>query len=1062
MKPGLVVSLLLLFSCAIPATAQTFRGGIQGTITDSTGAAIVNAEIRATSPETGLTRVTHSGTGGDYSLSELPVGLYSVTAKADGFNVQTNKAVKVAVSSNQVDFQLTAGSVSTTVDVTTKAPLVDAIQDTLGGTLEGEDLQQLPIQGRDVNKLFMLVPGSVGDASGEADSAGSFGLFSINGNRGRSNNYLLDGTDMNDGYRNLPALNAPGVFGTPVAVVPLDALQEVSVSSGTEAEFGRSSGATVNLLTKSGTNHLHGSAYEYFRNNGLDARNFFNPVGEQQDLFHNNQYGFSLGGPLVKDKTFWFVAFEGQREGVGIPTVASVPTQAQINQAIADNGGVVNPVIASLLARNPWPSPNHTPDANGNNFFGSAQASNSVNSVIGKIDQSFGTSDVLTGRYYYGSGSQSFPLGLMGGGILPGFNTLTPANLNILSLSYTHVFSQHLVMELRGGYNRVEKKFLPEDQSFDPNSIGLNLGTAKQDFGLPLISVGTFASLGATSSDPHARTDTNTQVFNNYSYSSGRHTWKFGYEFLRTFVDGFFDSGYRGSLTFSSLDNFIAGIPSGGQQAQGNSSRQTFQNNHSFFIQDNFRPFSHLSLNYGVRWDYFGVIGEEQNRFSILDPSGNLEQVHHLYPQDLNNFAPRVSLAWDIFGDSNTVLRSGWGLYYDAFSQDYFLGQLPFNTLNSGPAYNGVGPNPITFSGTPANVIQPGVPVFTPSTFSASDVFTVDQNLRTPYIQMFNLNLEHQMNKNVAVQVGYVGSQGRRLFRYLDLNQVNPLTGTRAFPNLGVVNQIQTSASSSYNSLQSSVKFKNWHGVTSSLNYAWSHSIDNASDGLDYVPNASQPDNSFRPDLERANSNFDMRQHLSWFYSYKIPHTQTLAWLTTGWTTDGNLSLNSGQPFNVNYFNANFNGSGEPFGRPDLVGNPFAGTSGPGQFLNLTAFQAPCALNAGGQCIPGTQHFGSVSRNAFVGPAFKNFDFSLAKDNKLTEKIQMQFRVDFFNLFNHPNFANPLWPNFLVNVFQNGIDAQGRGVGFLPLTTTPDVGEGNPFLGNGGPRNIQLALRFSY
>jgi hypothetical protein len=1053
----------LVVSLAITAMAQTFRGGIQGTISDSTGAAIPGAEITAASEETGLIRTTHSGASGDYSLPELPVGLYTVTAKANGFNAIALKAIKVVVSANQqADFQLTPGTVSTSIDVTAPVALVDTIQDTLGGTMEAEDIRQLPIAGRDFNKLLVMVPGSQGDASGESDSAGSFGLFSINGNRGRSNTYLLDGTDMNDGYRNLPAINAPGVFGTPVTILPLDALQEVSVSSGTEAEFGRTSGATVNMVTKSGSNQIHGSVYEYFRNNGLDARNAFNTADQQQNLFHNNQYGFSLGGPLIKNKTFWFVSYEGQREGVGIPTLAHVPSQADIKQSIANNGGVVNPVIASLLARNPWPAPNHTPDTQGNNLLASTQASNNIDGLIAKVDHHFTESNVLTARYYYGNGNQSFPLGLVGGGILPGFNTLTPATDHIASLSYTHVFSQKLLMELRAGYTHVDKGFFAQDQGFDPNTIGLNMGTGKQDFGLPQIKVNGFAPLGSTTADPHARTDNNTQLFNNYSYSSGKHILKFGYEFRRTFIDGFFDNGYRGSLNFSSLDSFIAGMPSGGQQAQGNSSRQTSQNNHSFYFQDNFHLWPHLSLNYGLRWEYFGVIGEDKDRFSILDAGGNLTLVHQLYPHDFKNFAPRLSLAWDIGGNAKTVLRSGWGLYYDAFSQDFFLGQLPFNTLNSGPAYNGIGPDPVTFSFTPATVIQPGVQVFAPSTFSANDIFTVDQELRTPYIQIFNLNLERELSRNLAVQVGYVGSQGRKLFRYVDINQVNPATGTAAFPNLGFVNQIQTSAASSYNSLQSSLKFKNWHGLTSSLNYTWSHSIDNASDGLDFVPNASQPDNSFRPDLERASSNFDMRQHLSWAYSYQIPGMKTWAWLTSGWETDGVLALSAGQPFNVNFFNnGSFNGSSEGFGRPDLVGNPFAGTQGPGQFLNLTAFQAPCTFN-GGNCVPGTQHFGNVGRNAFIGPNFKNFDFSLAKSNKLSEKVQMQLRADFFNLFNHPNFANPLWPNFLVDVFQNGQDAQGRGKGFLPLTATSDVGEGDPYLGNGGPRNIQLGLRFSF
>jgi hypothetical protein len=1045
---------------SVVCAGQTFRALIQGSVNDSSGAVIPGAEITVKNQDTGFQRTAVSNNLGDWEVSELPLGTYDVTVKKAGFRSQTIKGVRVDVSSTaRADAQLSAGQVTETVEVTGVAPIVDSSRNNMGGTIQEEQIQQLPVSGRDFTKLLVMVPGSGGDPSGVADSPGSFGLFSINGNRGRSNNYLLDGTDMNDGYRNLPAINQGGVFGTPATILPMDALQEVSVMNSTEAEYGRDSGATVNIVTKSGTNALHGSIYEYFRNSGLDARNFFNPVGSPQDVFHNNQFGFSLGGPFIKNKTFWFVSYEGQREGVGIPTVAHVPTQSDLTTAIADNGGRVNPVIANLLARNPWPAATSSDGS----LVTSDQASNRVDSVIGKIDHRFSDSNFITGRYYYGNSDQSFPLALVGGGILPGFNTVTPTNVNILSLSFTHVFSPRLLMEVRGGYNRFKEQFFPQDQTFNPSSIGLNMGTGAQDFGLPSIVVGNFAPLGANTSVPRGRTDTNWQFFDNLSYTAGRHNWKFGWEFRRTFVDGFFDSGYRGKLTFSSLDDFIAGIPSSGRQAQGNSSRQTFQNNNSLYLEDSFRLFPHLTLNYGVRWEYFGVIGEEKDRFSLLDSTGNLQLVHQLYPRDLNNFAPRASAAWDVFGNASTVVRAGWGLYYDAFSQDFFVGQLPFNTFNSGPAYNGIGPDAITFSFSPAAALALGVRVFDPSTFSATDVFTVDPKIRTPYIQIYNLNIEQSLSKKVALQIGYVGSAGRKLFRYVDINQVNPATGTRLFPSLGFVNQFQSSASSSYNSLQTSLKFQNWHRLTSTLNYTWSHSIDNASDGQDYVPNATQPDNSFRPDLERASSNFDMRQHLSWTFNYQVPDLGHIRGLSSGWSLDGVLALAAGQPFNVNYlFEGDFNGSGEFFGRPDLVGNPLAGTSTPNSFVNLSAFQVPCAPDSSGNCVPGTQHFGNLGRNALVGPSFKNFDFSLAKENKLNERLRMQIRMDVFNLFNHPNFANPLWPNFGVDFAQNGLDASGRGQGFLPITATPDVGTGNPFLGGGGSRNIQLALRFSF
>jgi hypothetical protein len=1056
--------LVIATSFIASVTAQTFRGGIQGTVTDPNGEVIVGADVSITNPDTGLTRTTLTDATGSYLASELPIGTYEVTVRRTGFHDITARNVKVEVAATtRVDIRLPVGTNIDVVDITAQEPIVNTAENNLGGTIQAKQFQELPVSGRDFTKMLVLVPGSGGDPSGVADSPGSFGLFSINGNRGRSNNYLIDGTDMNDGYRNLPAINQGGVFGTPATILPMDAIQEMSILNSTEAEYGRSSGGTVNIVTRSGTNTIHGTVYEYFRNSKLDARNFFNTNDQPQDVFHNNQFGASLGGPIRKNKTFWFVSYEGQQEKVGIPTLGRVPTTAEINTAIANNGGTINPVIASLLARNPWPSPNRIADANGNNLQIGNNAFNHVNSLIAKIDQHLGKNDLLTGRYYYGHSNQSFPLALVGGGILPGFNTVTPTTVNIASVSYTHVFNPQAVMEIRGGYNRFSENFFPEDRAFDPNSIGLNMGTKTQDFGLPLISVDGFATLGANTSVPRGRMDTNWQFFDNFSFIAGRHNWKVGYEYRRTSVNGFFDSGYRGRLNFETLDNFIAGSPTSGRQAQGNSSRQTFENNHSLYIQDSFHIRPRVTLNYGLRWEYYGVIGEKQNRFSILNSAGNLEFVNRLYPRDLNNFAPRASVAWDVRGNGKSVLRAGWGVYYDAFSQDFFVGQLPFNTFNPGPAYNGIGADAITFSFSPAATIQPGVRVFDPATFSATDVFTVDQSIRTPYIQVYNVNAQQQLAKNVAFQIGYVGSAGRKLFRYRDINQVNPATGTVRFPGLVYVNNFESTANSNYNSLQTSLQIRGWHGFISTVNYTWSHSIDNASDGQDYVPNASQPDNSFRPDLERANSNFDLRHHFTWTFNYDFPRLGNVRGLSSGWSLNGVLALASGQPFNVNYlFEGDFNGSGEFFGRPDLVGNPFAGTSTPSSFLNLTAFKVPCTLDVTGNCIAGTSHFGNLGRNAFVGPGYKSFDFSVVKNNKLSDRVSMQLRMDVFNLFNHPNFANPLWPNFGVDFLSNGMDAAGRGVGFLPITTTPDVGTGNPFLGGGGSRNIQFAARLSF
>jgi hypothetical protein len=1048
---------VLLVLAATTVLAQTFRGGIRGAVTDSTGAAIPGAVVTATSAATGLVRSVVTGAQGDYVFSELPLGEWNVTASLSGFAPRTVKGVSVeAAATRRVDLVLATGAVQESVEVTASLPLIDTTHNVQGGTISGAQASELPVNGRDFTHLLTLVAGATADAGQVSDSPGSFGYFSVNGNRGRANNFLLDGTDMNDGYRNDPAINEAGVFGTPATILPIDAIQEFPVLSGAEAEYGRNSGAIVDIVTKSGTNDFHGSAFEYFRDDSLDARNYFNSKANPKSPFRNNQFGASLGGPIKKDKTFFFLAYEGQSENVGLPTLTRVPSPAELNASIAANGGVVNPVIANLLAMNPWPAPNRPPDANGNNLETTTQGTNRVDSILAKVDQHFGQSDVLTLRYFYGNSDQSFPLALVGGGNLPGYNTVTPTTVNLGSFSLTHVLSPKLLLEVRGGFNKFFETFSPEDGSFNPATIGLNTEvTNPRDFGLPTMSVSGFAPIGANSSLPRGRTDINYQAFANLSYNTGRHNWKFGYEFRRTTVDGYFDSGHRGKLSFDSLDDFVAGRVSGGSQVVGDSDRYTYENNHSFYAQDSFQAGRRITLNYGLRWDYYGVIGAQDNLFSVFDTTtATVTPVTQLYPKDWNNFSPRVSAAWDTKGDGRTVVRAGWGLYYDAYSQDFFLGQLPWNTLNPGPAYNN-----ILFGGQPVSVLSPGTPVY--SGAAATDVFTVAPNLVTPYIQNYSINVQQQLGRHAAIQLGYVGSAGRHLFRYRDLNQALP-SGALPYPDFVYINQFESTANSHYNALQAIFKIRNWHGLDSTMSYTLGKSVDNASDGQDYVPQATQPDDSTRPDREVGPSNFDQRHRFTWYFTWELGK-QTGHWLSSGWALNGVVTLASGMPFNPVYlYEGDYNGSDEYFGRGDIVGDPQAGTNGRDKFLNLSAFQAPCNPDGSGGCAGG-QHFGSQTRNAFYGPAYKNLDLSIVKNTPLGNRVRLQIRVDFFNILNHPNFANPLLPSFAVDFLQNGIDpSTNRGTGFLPVTATPDVGTGNPYLGGGGPRNIQLAARVSF
>src|SRR5580704_1871356 len=355
----LVLAAFFAALSALNLSAQTFRGALLGTVADSTGAVIPGAAISVKNMDTGIERTTESNSDGAFNVPELPIGRYTVTATKTGFTPYHAEGINIEVAS-QVNLSITlqTGVQKEEVIVSGTALQVDTTSNTLGATLTTNDVKNLPVNGRDYTKLIYLSPGVTGSPDQISDSPGSFGTFSVNGARGRSNNFLLDGTDMNDGYRNDPAINEAGVFGTPATILPLDAVAELRVLSNFEAEYGRSAGGVINIVTKSGTNEFHGTGFDYFRNTVLNARNYFDPVGTAQAPFHNNQFGAALGGPIIKDKTFFYVDYEGQEERVGTVSLACVPNPANLVAS--------NPVIQNLLSaypnNDPWPLPNSPSD----------------------------------------------------------------------------------------------------------------------------------------------------------------------------------------------------------------------------------------------------------------------------------------------------------------------------------------------------------------------------------------------------------------------------------------------------------------------------------------------------------------------------------------------------------------------------------------------------------------------------------------------------------------------------------------------------------------------------
>ncbi len=1096
-----------LLLIAASAWAQSFRGSIRGAVTDPSGAVIAGAKVTAKNIATGLQREATTGPDGAYVLAELPAGEYTVRAESAGLS-PTAQNVQVNVGRDTTaDFDLTRlQQQKEQITITEEAPLVEASRDVLGEVVDRELVVDLPLNGRDFGKLVALVPGATVEPSGVAAIQSGFGQFAINGNRDRSNNYTLDGTDNNDPFFNNSALNQTGIGGAPASLLPIDAIQEFNLQSQFPAEYGRNSGSVVNIITKSGTNRLHGSAFEFLRNDAMDARNYFNREPALKSAFRNNQFGASLGGPIIKDKTFFFGAYEGQRERVGsdftflVPTNTdtvggqSVPNQVELAQEIAaanppSGGFTPSQAVTNLL--NLFPQPTGFNGSAGT-VPGTVADKNDVNSLIAKIDHQLSSTNQITGRYAFAQSNQVFPLGGLGGGAasrLPQFAQTSPARVQVVSASLLSTASANRINEIRFGYSRYRTSFSTKDAQFDPNTLGFNFGTGQ--LSLPEIDFGgVYDNLGATAySIPRGRTSQSFQILDNFTWVRGRHTVKFGGEYRRISVDSFNNNLARGQLEFGSstfgpdtgtvcpftgsdaaycsdeavttLANLYLGLPYYSPANSGNTQRTTYNNGLSFFAQDDFRFAPTFTVNLGLRWEYFGPISEAHNLLSNLGSDGNLamlgtDGVNGAYAKDLNNFGPRIGFAWNVL--RRTVVRGGYGFYYDYVPQDLLIANF---TTSAGLTQNPIGPSPIypfQFNSGAFNGSAPG-PVFTLSDPPCSypcDIFVTPRNFVTPYTQNWNLNIEQELSNALALQVGYVGSKGTKLVRLLDLNQADT-NGNRPNENYGAIDSLSTVSASTYHALQTTIRARNWHGVSGFAGYTWSKSLDDASDGIDFnFATVAFPQNSLNLHAEHGPSNFDTRHRFTAAFTYDLPKLAGPNWIAQGWQLNTIVTAQSGRPVPIVSANDTSAQNGDVYPtpsnyhqRPNLVPgvNPINSNwrSAPDSigYLNGAAFAQPDY--AAPDNLVGS--FGNLGRNAIYGPKFWNVDFSLAKSTRIFEKTTVQVRAEFFNIFNHPNFA---LPNFFVDP---GSPQQGL------ITQTPDQAQTNPGLGGGGPRVVQLALK---
>lgn len=1057
---GMLWTAVLLL--AATAAGQSFRGSIRGVVTDPSGSVIVGSRVTARNIGTGLVREATTGADGGYVLAELPAGVYTVTAQSAGLSpAAQNVRVNVGLDTT-ANFDLTqVEKRQEQLTVTEEAPLVESTRDVLGEVVERQLVSELPLNGRDFGKLVALVPGATVEPSGVAGTQFGFGQFNINGNRDRSNNYSLDGTDNNDPYFNNSALNQVGITGAPASLLPIDAIQEFNLQSQFGAEYGRNSGSVVNILTRSGTNQLHGSAFGFFRNSALDARNIFN-TDSRKTSFQNSQFGGSLGGPIVKDKTFFFGAYEGQRERVGSDFVLQGPTVDERNLArkialpLLVNG--INSALEKIL--------DFFPVSDTPTIPGVVRDKNDMDSLIVKLDRAFSSTEQVTGRYAFARSQQVFPLGSADSGgkgsRLPQFAQTSPTRVQVLSLSFLSTLSSTRINEIRFGYSRYRTSFssLDIEQGFDPSSIGLDFGFGK--FGLPEIDF--FAgieNLGAQGfSVPRGRTSQTYQFLDNFTWLRGRHTVKFGGEYRRAAIENFNDNLERGIIQFfpsgldtdpvvDSLANFYLGGPDDVfvLALTGDTHRTNYNNGLAFFVQDDFRLRPGFTLNLGVRWEYFGPISEKNNLLSNLGRDGQLAMVgtdglDGAYKRDLNNFGPRIGFAWNAF--KTTTVRGAYGMYHDYVPQHLFLASFE---PSAGIATNPIGPKPVTalnFNGDAFNGTVSG-PIYSLAS-PPFNIFVTPREFATPYIQNWNFNIQQALSEAAALELGYVGSKGTRLVRLIDANQPDVNGNRVTFPQYGFVHELTPISNSTYHAFQSTLRIQGWGGISGFAAYTWSKSLDDASDGIDFVASAALPQDSTNLKAEHGPSTFDTRHRFTAAINYKLPTWNALPKrVASGWQLNWIWTAQSGRPLPIvtnndtsALPNDNFNTRSFFHQRPNVVPgvNPIQPHWTPNGYVYLSAA-------AFAQPDDGT--FGNLGRDAVYGPSYWNADFSINKDTAISDRVGVQIRAELFNIFNHPNFALP------NSTF--GTDAFGL------ITQTPDVAQGNPGLGGGGPRVIQLGLK---
>ncbi|MGA8028554.1 MAG: carboxypeptidase regulatory-like domain-containing protein [Bryobacteraceae bacterium] len=1054
--------------------SQTFRGGVGGAVTDASGAVVVGAAVKLVSPDTGLTRETTSSSAGEFVFQDLPLGKYDITVTQPGFDtVHVSGIVIDAGKLDTIAVTLAVAKQATTVEVQAAAVAIDTASSAETSLITTKQILDIPLNGRDFTQLLKFNPGA--NANG-----------SLNGSRFNGIDWKIDGADNNDLWHNVNSVNQGGVSGIAGVVLPIDAIDEFSLQSSSNAEENRNSGGVLNVVIKSGTNNFHGSVYYFNRNEVFAASDWFTPPGSPNTELRNNQEGFSLGGPIVRNHTFFFMNYEQQNYKEALTAVGTTPSGAWVSettQVITRDGVSVNPLALTLINAL-WPANSLTGPAAPHNYNGGGiNISNSYNAVI-KLDHQFNERNNIALRYFGGTGNQTEYIG----SAIPYYFQAAPSRMHNFSLVYNRVISPRLVAQTLAGVNYFKQVFGDANHGFDMPAIGLNTGvTNPTDFGSPNTNISGFDSTGLT--PQLGRIDTTGHIDQTFTYTTGAHEFRFGGDYRRSRLDVFYDANASGTFTFDgtqgpfaaqcpndswevggacpsnnaqspnpsidALADFLSGRVAIGHAsiAYGNQQRNYWLNGFSFFGQDTWKITPRLTLNYGLNWVYQSPIYNPADLISTFIPAdGGITYVgthglNTLWPRDFHDFAPRFGFAFQPKAGGKLVIRGGWGIYYQVPNISYFGNSSSPNGAGTGINENIGGPSPVLslVNQTPITLVA-GVPIFAASEATGPyGAFSVSQHFVTGYSMNTNLNVQYELAKDTVAEIGYSGSLSRHLPDTLDINQIPigapELVTSRPyysqFPYLGPINEVQSVGNGNFNGLLGSLRAGNFHGFTTKLSYTLGHSLDDLSYARGIIPQ-----NSYCLRCDYGNSDFDIRNSFSMFLAYTLPQPARYRAVLGGWQLNTLLSFFTGTPFTV-YSGNDSSGTSEFNDRAEVVGDPFANVPGSDRAASTYYWFNPNAFAA-----PAQGTYSNQGRNEFYGPPNHQIDFSIFKNIDIGEHVRVQLRAEIFNIFNFVNYSEP------------ANNVQGSNLG--TVGSTYDVSFGAPGIGPGAPRNVQLAAKIIF